>query len=255
MEETPDRPSWEPELTMPPTPEPRQGFNQLQRLWMMFASPGKVFADIAIKPSWVLAMILLVLLGVAAQLVIMPHVDTEATIRARMAERGTELSDEQIERIVEQSEKFTRFAPAIGIVVGPIAWFIMAAIFFVLLKMVGSDADYVKSLSTAIHAYWPASVVQLVLTSVLIQRMGKMPQNELANVVKSHLGVFLSPDAPAWLAAAASTINIFNIWTVVLLIIGFATVGKISRGRAAVVALVPWAVWLVGKAGITMLTG
>ncbi|MEJ2190521.1 MAG: Yip1 family protein, partial [Acidobacteriota bacterium] len=250
-----DRPSWEPELTMPPTPDPQPQINQLQRLWLIFGSPGKVFADIAIKPSWVLAMILLVLLGVAAQFVILPHVDAEATIRARMAERGTELSDEQIEGIVEQSEKFTRFAPAIGIVVGPIAWFIMAAIFFVLLKMVGSDADYVKSLSTAIHAYWPASIVQLVLTSVLIQRMGKMPQNELANVVKSHLGALLSPDAPAWLASAASTISIFNIWTVVLLIIGFATVGKISRGRAAVVTLVPWAVWLVGKAGIAMLTG
>ncbi|MEJ2189804.1 MAG: hypothetical protein P8Y93_10415 [Acidobacteriota bacterium] len=48
MEETPDRPSWEPELTMPPRPEQQPQFNQLQRLWMMFASPGKVFADIAI---------------------------------------------------------------------------------------------------------------------------------------------------------------------------------------------------------------
>jgi hypothetical protein len=85
--------------------------------------------------------------------------------------------------------------------------------------------------------------------------MGKMPQNELANVVKSHLGVLLSPDAPAWLTAVASTISIFNIWTVVLLILGFATVGKISKGRAAVVTLVPWAVWLVGKAGIAMITG
>ncbi len=254
MEETTDRPSWEPELTMPPTPGPHQQFNALQRLWMMFASPGKVFADIAVMPTWVLAMILLVLLGVAAQFVILPHLDTEATIRARMADRGAEISDEQVERIVEQSEKFTKFAPAIGIVVGPIAWFIMAAIFFVLLKMVGSDADYQKALSTAIHAYWPASIVQLVLTAVLIQRMGKMPQNDLANVVKAHLGAFLSHDAPAWLTAAGSTISIFNIWTVILLILGFAAVGKISRGRAAVVTLVPWAVWLVGKAGISMLT-
>jgi hypothetical protein len=86
--------------------------------------------------------------------------------------------------------------------------------------------------------------------SVLIQRMGKMPQDELANVVKAHLGVFLSADAPAWLTAVAGSISVFNIWIVVLLIMGFATVGKVSRGKAAVVALVPWVVYLIGKAGI-----
>jgi len=253
MDENTDRPSYEPELTQAPTPGPHQQFNSMQRLWMIFASPGKVFVDIGIKPTWLVCMVLLVVLSVAAQFVIMPHIDTEATIRAQMADRGTEMSDEQIERIVEGSEKFTKFAPIIGAVVGPIVWFVMAAIFFVLLKIVGSDADYIKSMSTALHAYWPASVMQLVLTSVLIQRMGMIPQDELVNVVKSHLGVFLSPDAPAWLAAAASTISIFNIWTIVLLIIGFATVGKISRGRAAVVALVPWVVWMAGKAGMAAL--
>jgi hypothetical protein len=61
----------------------------------------------------------------------------------------------------------------------------------------------------------------------------------------------MGPDSPAWLTAAAGTISIFNIWAVVLLIIGFATVGKISRGQAAAVALVPWIVWIVAKAGLT----
>jgi len=252
MENT-ERPSYEPELTQAPTPGPHQQFNSMQRLWMMYTSPGAVFGDIRIKPTWVVCMVLMIVLSVAAQMVIMPHLDTEATLRARLGDRATEMSDAQIEQIVESSEKFTKFAPLISIVVGPIFWAILAAIFFILLKIVGSDVDFVKSLSTALHAYWPASVVQLVLTSVLVQRMGKMPQEDLANIVKSHLGTFLSPDAPAWLTAAASTINIFNIWTIVLLIIGFATVGKISRGRAAVVALVPWVVWLVGKTGAAAL--
>jgi hypothetical protein len=77
-----------------------------------------------------------------------------------------------------------------------------------------------------------------------------VPQEELANLVKASLGAFMSPDTPAWLSAAAGTISIFNIWTVVLLIIGFSAVGKISRGKAAVVTLVPWVVWIVAKAGL-----
>jgi hypothetical protein len=42
---------------------------------------------------------------------------------------------------------------------------------------------------------------------------------------------------------------------VVLLIIGFATVGKISRGKATIAALVPWVAWIVIKSGLAMLTG
>jgi len=129
----------------------------------------------------------------------------------------------------------------------------MAAIFLVMLKIVGSDIDFKQTLSTALHGYWPATLVQLVLTAVLIQRIGKVPQEELANVVKANIGAFMSADAPAWLTAAAGTISIFNIWAVILLIIGFTTVGKISRGKAATAVLVPWGVWIAVKAGIAAL--
>jgi large-conductance mechanosensitive channel len=217
---------------------------------MMFTSPGEVFADIDVKPTWVVAMVILVVLGVAAQAIIMPHVDTEATIRARLEERGRELSDAQIENAVQQAEKFSKFGPIIGLVIAPIAWVIMAAVFFVMLKLVGSETDYQRALSTTLHGYWPPTAVALVLTAILVQRIDKVPQNEIANVVKANLGAFLSPDTPAWLTNAASTISIFNIWTVILLIIGFATVGKLSKGKAAAAALIPWIVWIVAKAGL-----
>ena len=253
MEDSTDRPDYEPELAAPPTPAVTAKYGSMQRLWMMFTSPGEVFSDIRIKSSWVLVMVILVLLGVAVQAVIMPHVDTEATIRARMEQRSAELSEAQIENAVEQAEKFSKFGPIIGLIIAPIAWAIMAAIFLVMLKIVGSDTDFQQTLSTILHAYWPATLVQLVLTGVLIQRVGTVPQEELGNVVKANIGAFMSGDAPAWLSAAAGAISIFNIWAVALLIIGFATVGKISTGKAATAALVPWGVWIAVKAGIAAL--
>ena len=250
MEDSTDRPSYEPELAAPPTPSPKQNYSAMQRLWMMFTSPGEVFSDIGVKPTWVLIMVIVVLFGVAAQAIIMPHVDTEATIRARLEGRGQELTEAQLENAVEQAEKLSKFGPIIGLVIAPIAWFIMAAMFFIMLKLVSSDADYQQALSTTLHGYWPPTLVQLVLTAALVQRIGKVPQTELANVVKANLGAFMSPDTSAWLTAAAGTISIFNIWAVILLIIGFETVGKLSRGKAAAVVLVPWVVWIVAKAAL-----
>jgi hypothetical protein len=251
MSDTSSRPGYEPAPVEAPTsPGSTPRLTAAQRLWTVFTSPERVFADIAIKPSWVLCLVLMALLTVAVQFVVIPHLDNEATLRARLGDRAEGISDEEIERMVEQGEKFARFAPIIGLVVAPIAFAIMAAIFFILLKIVGSDADYVRSFSTTLHAYWPASVVTSVLTAVLIQRVDRIPQQEFTNILKSHPGAFLSPDAPAWLSAAASTLSVFNIWSVVLLIIGFRVVGKVSTGKAAVAAIVPWLVWLVAKAGL-----
>jgi hypothetical protein len=250
MEDATDRPSYEPELAEPPTPSKQAKYSATQRLWMMFTSPGEVFSDIAVKPTWVLIMVIAVLLGVVAQAIIIQHIDTEATIRARLEQRGQELTDSQVESMVDQAEKFSKFGPIIGLVIAPIAWVIMAAVFFIMLKLVGSDVDYQRSLSATLHGYWPPTAVALVLTAALIQRVDKVPQNELTNIVKANLGAFLAADAPAWLTAAASTLSIFNIWTVVLLVIGFATVGKLSKGKAAVVALVPWIVWTIAKSGL-----
>ena len=251
MHDTIDRPSYEPApADEHGSPGPSPHLTAAQRLWTVFTSPTRVFSDIAIKPSWVLCLVLMVLLAVAVQFVVLPHLDNEATLRERLGERADGVSDEQIEKMVEQGEKFTRFAPIIGLVVSPIAFAIMAAIFFILLKIVGSDIDYLRAFSTTLHAYWPPSLVASVLTAALIQRVDKIPQQEFTNIVKSHPGAFLSADAPAWLSAAASTVSVFNIWIAVLLIIGFRVVGKISTGKAVVAALVPWLVWLVAKAGL-----
>ena len=254
MQQPPDRPDVRPQTeTTQATPPQQHRMSAPQRLWAAFVSPGEVFADISIKPTWVLCLVAMVLLGIAVQFVVVPHIDTEATLRARLGDRVDTLSETQIEDLVEQGEKFARFGPIIGVIVSPLAWAGIAAVFFVLLKMVGSGVDYQRTFSAMLHAYWPPSLVQGALLAVLIQRFDRIPQNQLPNVVKSHLGSTLPADAPAWLSGPANSISVFNIWIVVLLVIGFASVGGVSKGRAAVAALVPWVVWLVGAAVIAAL--
>jgi hypothetical protein len=255
MNDDSSRPDYEPEGPRVAPDHPAQRYSAAKRLWMAFTSPGEVFADIKVKPTWVLCLVLLVILGVVAQLVVVPHIDTEATLRARLGDRAEQLSEQQIEDIVERGERFARFAPLIGLVVSPVAMALIGAVFFLTLKIVGSEIDYPHAFSSMLHSYWPPSVIQVALTAVLIQRYDAIAQQELPSVVKSHLGALLSPDAPGWALSAASTVSVFNVWTVILLVIGFQIVGGISRGRAVAAALIPWLVWLVAKAGMGALSG
>ena len=255
MEETTDRPSYEPAESTTLAPEPIAKLGSFQRLIKMFFSPGEVFDDIKTKPTWLVVLIAMMILTIGAQAIVLPHMDNEATLRARLGDRADEIGDEQIERMIASGEKITRFIPLITAFVVPIMWAILAAIFLLMLKMVGSETDYVTTLSATLHAYWPASAVATVLTVALIQRVDKITEQEIPNLVKSHLGVLLPADAPAWLSSMASTFSVFNIWTLALLVIGFKIIGRLSTARAAIAVLVPWAIWLVGKAGMGVLQG
>jgi len=253
MDENTERPSYEPAESTTFAPEPTAKIGSFQRLIKMFFSPGEVFDDIKTKPTWLVVLIAMMILTIGAQAIVLPHMDNEATLRARLGDRADEISDEQIERMIASGEKITRFIPLITAFVVPIMWAILAAIFLLMLKMVGSETDYVTTLSATLHAYWPASVVATVLTVALVQRLDKITEQEIPNLVKSHLGVLLPADAPGWLSSMASTFSIFNIWTLALLVIGFKIIGRLPTARAAIAVLVPWAIWLVGKAGMGLL--
>ena len=80
MEENTERPSYEPELTEPPSPSTATAqYSPLQRLWQVFIAPGEVFKDIGIKPSWILIMVISLVMAFVAQSLIVGHIDTEAT--------------------------------------------------------------------------------------------------------------------------------------------------------------------------------
>jgi hypothetical protein len=255
METSNDRPSYEP-TDLPADPAAaKPKLSAFQRLVKAFYAPGEVFEDISVKPTWVVVLVAMMILAVAGQAIVLPHLDSEATLRARFGDRTDEFSDEQIEEMIEGSRKFTRILPIITAVVVPIMWAILAGIFFLMLKLVGSETDYLRTLSAALHAYWPPSVVATMLIVVLIQRVDKITEQEIPNLVKSHPGAFMPPDAPSWLTSMASTFSVFNIWTVALLVIGFKIVGRLSTAKAAVAVLVPWMVWVVGKAGLGALQG
>ncbi len=98
MEDNTERPSYEPQTsTVETAGEPGPRLSAVQRLWMVFTSPTEVFADIGVKPTWVLCLALMIALGVVTQIVVMPHLDVEASIRAKLGDRAAEIGDEQIE--------------------------------------------------------------------------------------------------------------------------------------------------------------
>ncbi len=249
-----DRPSYEPELledTVPAqTPQPRLGSGA--RLLAMFTTPAKVFEDIRIRPSWILVLVAMILLSIGAQIVVRHHLDLEGSIIENMERMGQDVSEAQLDRIVARAEKWSVAGFLVTIVVTPLLMILLAGIFLVSLRTTGGDTDFRTTFSTMLHAFWPPGLVSSIVTMAVISRMGMVSQQALRHAVKSNLAAFLPQTAPKWQAALAGSLDIFSIWVVVLLVLGFSITARISKGRAAVAVLVPWAVYVAGKVVLAM---
>jgi hypothetical protein len=75
----------------------------------------------------------------------------------------------------------------------------------------------------------------------------------LQNVVASNPGAFLPEGSAKWLAALLGSIDLFAIWTLILLAIGFSATNpkKLSFGKAAALAGAGWLIFILLKVGFT----
>ncbi len=252
-----DRPAFEPELPEESaggglTAPPEQRIGAWKRLVLVFTSPTEVFADIGRKPTWAACLILTTLLGVGASLVAIPHLDMEATIRSRMERRGrtVELSDQQMDRILKRAHKFAYVQPVAAAVAIPLASLVVAGFYLLLLKLAGSEADFLHVLSAYLHAMWPAGFTKTVLSTLLIARSGRLPAQELGNILRSNVAAFLPSGAPVWLHSLGRTLDVFNVWAFVLLVIGMSAACGIGRKKSAVAVSLAWVLFILVKVGL-----
>lgn len=74
---------------------------------------------------------------------------------------------------------------------------------------------------------------------------------DVTNPVASNIGAFLDPNTvPHWLVSVATSVDVFNLWMVLVLATGFSAAGRrLPWGRAFGWVLATWILWLVVKGG------
>ncbi len=255
MEETSDRPSYEPADAPLAEPEPTAKLGTFQRLIKVFYSPGEVFDDIKVKPTWIVVLLATLIVVFGVVYLTMSHIDMESTIRENAAKSGREMTDEQIDGAMKfmDSSWFKILQPGAGAMLYTAGIALLAVVFFLGLKLAGSETNYSRILSCTAHAYWPPTLTTCVLGALVMSQSGTITGMEAERLVKSNIGAFLSPDTPGWMLTLARSFDIFNIWIIALTIIGLSITGGVSRRSTIAIAGVTWAAYLaikVGKAAI-----
>lgn len=221
------------------------------RLIGVLVSPERTFRSIAERPTWLAPLLVLMVLGTAVGYLANQRIDVEQMVRQQMAQRDGEVSQEQVDQAVEMAEKI---GPAMtllsGLVFSPGIYLILAFVFLSIVRMAGSEIDFSRSLSVLLYGMTPWALYSLLALPVILSRESLDPEVAQSGILMSSLGAFAPEDAGVVVKGLLSSLDAFSIWAVVLLVIGYRVVGRISTGASAAVVLTLWAVYLAGKIGM-----
>ena len=223
------------------------------RLLSVLVSPTKTFQALAARPTWVAAMVVLVLIGTVSGFVAMQKVDFEQAIRTQMEERGN-MSAEQIDTAVAMADKFKNVGLFFGVGFSIGSMFLIALIFWVAFKMLGSESNYMTALATSLHAMMPNAVSGLLTIPVVLGKSEvSLEAVQQQTLLASSLAVLAPEGASKFMVALLGSVDAFSIWSLVLLALGFGVTAKASKGTAWGVVIALWAVWILIKLGLTAL--
>ena len=205
----------------------------------IFYAPSKVFARRANKDFWIpLIIVTLVLAGVfvANRDLFDPIMEAEFARGMAQSGQGNKLTADQIATASKFASKFAMVGAFVG---PPIAMLFTWFVLWLVGKFFEAKQTLNAAMTVAVFAYVPRIVEGVVAR---VQGLFVNPDS-LDNRFSLSLGVgrFLDADtmSPA-LLGLLGRIDLFTIWVTVLLVIGLAVTGKISRGRAAIAGVVVW---------------
>ena len=221
------------------------------RVLGVLVAPEETFqsiASIAVGPTWLAPLIVMMLLGTALGTMVSARLDLAQAIRHQNEVTGNRLSADQVEQQIETVKKFQPYlALGQGLIAVPALYLILALLFWVAFKLGGSEMSYQASLATSLHGILPLGLVQAMLAIAVIWNRASLTQGEARSgaFLASNLAAVAPDDTGPVARALLGSVDLFSIWAIILLVIGYRIVARVSWAAAVGVVL---GLWLLGVA-------
>jgi Yip1-like protein len=251
---------------IPPVPAeaaPAPGLSEPQRILNAYFAPAKTFEDIRRNQSWWIPWLLISIAAAAFFFTVEKKVGFDTIVRQQIA-HGPEFAQRAMEQLPpEQREKainqriagsriiYLYFSWAITLISGLIlAALLMGAFNFIL----EADIPFKNALSVTFHALLVRVLAALI--GILVLFKGVDPEGfDIQNPIATNLGVLLDPNTSnKFLYHLLSGIDIFTIWLIILLGMGFAIQSrkkkKMSTGTGITTVAVIYGIFLLVRAAL-----
>lgn len=223
--------------------------NEGQRVVDSFVAPTKTFTDILRSSAWWGPLLIMIAVSIIFSFSVQTKVGWERVMEnnvhqsPRQEERFAQMPPDQVATAKAVGAKFT----AIIAYCFPVLILIFTAITVLLVwATVNFGFAGTAKFGQVFAVYMYAGLIFNLkfLLAVIALFAGVAPDSFLmSNPVGTNLGYFLvGTDLPHILVSYATHIDVFEIWSLILSVIGVSIVAKVARGKAAA-AVVGW--WLI----------
>jgi len=213
-------------------------------LWQLLVSiidrPAVTMSYVGKKPGWAWVMpALLVLVGLVVFSVVTAPLTSELALRQAQQQMAS-LPPQQAEQAAAQVERFTSpsmmaaFSIIGGLVALAVTWLLGAGVLYFLGLVAGGEANFAQSLAILVWSWLPYALRNLVLAAY-VAYSGQLISQGLSFLVATG---DQAKDTANWLYSLLSQIDLFYLWHLILVIVGLAAVGRLSKTKATIVGLV-----------------
>jgi Yip1 domain len=225
-----------------PMPTEQPALSEPQRLMNVFFSPLQTFADIRRVSRWWspfligCALSYLLVFAVSAKVGWSQATENTLKMRPKQYERIQSLPPDQQQVAMGRAETFTKVAaygtPFFLLIFNLIIAGVLLATFNFGL---GTELKYSQALAILCYSGLVIAFKKSILGAITLFAGMNAESFNFDNFVGSNPAYYMSfSDTPAWLYNLLSYVDLFTIWTFVLIGVGFAVAGKkkISTGIA-----------------------
>ena len=228
--------------------------SSLARIGGVFTAPGRTFQSIAEAPHFYLCWTVEIVAAAGYFWFLVRHLGAYEVARQSMMQssRAQAMDPATLQNAINAAARFYHFMPLIvgfGVI---IVTLVLAALFLGVANfLLGMEAKFKAVLAVVVHAMLPQTLLA-VLSALVLALMADPTAFHYVNPLGSNLGFFLDKaSTPAFLYAFATHLDVFALWTVVLLGLGLACLsgrrGKFSSSFWAVFAL--WMFYIIVASG------
>ena len=230
------------------------GMSEAGRLSGVIFEPPKAFADIAARPRYIVPLALIILVALAFTAAVSKRVGWDHTMRVAMerAPQTQNLPAEKREEIIQKQSQIMSVAAYPLAVVSPLVMVLIAAGVYLLVFRTFLSASVTYRQMLAVYCYASIPAILSSLLAILVMYLKAPEEFDIQNPLAFNVAAFLPDSVPRWLAAASTSLDVFTIWSLILIAIGVrAAAPRLSSGAVYAGVFGPWLVWIVLKSGWT----
>jgi hypothetical protein len=240
-----------PQVPAPVEPEKAGGF--LQNLIDVYFAPREAFTRIVRNPAFVLPLAGYLLLVLGFTGIWMSRMDAREFMKMQLEETGQwdKIPAERREAVLEAAPTQMKIFGWVGpIVATPVMLLLTAAVLMFIFRFFYSgDVVFKQAFAIVAWVFFAVGLVTTPLILLVLQLKGDWNINP-QEAVQANLGLLLDKSAaakPLW--ALLSSVDLFSLWMVFALAVGFGVASRKTTSSAIWGVAIPWAVIVLLKVG------